>query len=127
MSHRTSTSTDAFRKHLKQREIIDVIGALVERSFAGASMPVTFRNNESGLADEQSKSRMRLFVPDLARALSIRRLIAPVRLDSSSLAEFVGRLSFPVFFVDANLRLITQTKGPCVQEKYCGKKRALSP
>jgi hypothetical protein len=81
--------TRFYREWAKPQQLVDHVTAVLDKSTTSVTLFGVFRHERDGLADDETKRRMRLIVPHIRRAVLIGSLID---LKSTETAMFVETL-----------------------------------
>lgn len=81
--------TRFYREWAKPQGLIDCINAVLDKSVTSAAMVCVFRHERDGIADDETRRRMRLVAPHVRRSVLIGRLI---NLKSTEAETFTGVL-----------------------------------
>jgi hypothetical protein len=98
--------TRFFKEWVEPQNWIDAIGATLEKSNSAYAAVSVIRHERDGLADDESRQRMRMIVPHLRRSVSISRIMESRARHGAALAETLDGLSAAVFLLDAAARIM---------------------
>lgn len=86
--------------------IADFISAPIEKSGGWAAMFGVFLHQSHGLADDETRRRMRLIVPHVRRAVLVGKVIERDRQQAASLEDTFDGLAAAMVLVDARGRVV---------------------
>ena len=86
--------------------VVDHIAATLDKSAAGMALVGVFRHARDGLANDETRRRMRLIVPHVRRAVLIGRVIELKSAESAAFADSFDGLAAGFFLVDADGRVV---------------------
>jgi DNA-binding CsgD family transcriptional regulator len=98
--------TRFYREWGQPQGLVDFLTVALERSMTTAALFGVFRKTRDGIADEDSKQRMRLISPHIRRAVLIGKAIDLKTAQAASLADTLDGLSAAMFLVQANGRIV---------------------
>ena len=120
--------TRFYKEWAQPQRLVDFTSAVLERSATSAAMFGVFRHERDGLADEQTKRRMRLIVPHIRRAVLIGRVIDLKTAEAATFADTLDGLSAGMFLVEETGRIVhanvsgyAMLDGASVLRAACGK------
>jgi DNA-binding CsgD family transcriptional regulator len=79
---------------------------VLDRSTTSVAMFGVFRHERDGLADDETRQRMRLVAPHVRRAVLIGRTIDLSQGEAASFADTIDGLAAGTFLVDENARIV---------------------
>jgi DNA-binding CsgD family transcriptional regulator len=95
-----------YKEWARPQGLVDFVSAVLDKSETSAAMFGVFRHERDGLADEETRQRMRLIVPHIRRATVIGKVIDLKSAEAASLADACDGLSAGMFLVDADGRIV---------------------
>ena len=98
--------TKFYRECVRPQGLVDVIGAVLDRTATSIAMLGVFRRRRDGLVDEDARRRMRLIVPHVRRAVLIGRTIDLRATESANLANAFDGIASGLFLLDAIGRIV---------------------
>ena len=98
--------TRFYKEWARPQQLVDFVGAVLEKSATGAAMFGVFRHERHGPADEEMRRRMRLIIPHIRRAALIGKVIDLKTAETNSFADTVDGISAGMFLVDAGARIV---------------------
>jgi DNA-binding CsgD family transcriptional regulator len=98
--------TRFYREWAEPQGLVDFLTVALEKSMATAALFGIFRKTHDGIADEDSKRRMRLIAPHVRRAVLIGKAIDLKTAQSASFADALDGLSAAMFMVQTNGRIV---------------------
>jgi len=103
--------TRFYQEWARPQGLVDFVCAVLDKSATGAAMFGIFRHERDGLADSETRQRMRLVVPHLRQALAIGRSFEGKAAEADLLADTLDGLAAGIFLVDAAGRLAHANAG----------------
>ncbi|HET7716679.1 MAG TPA: helix-turn-helix transcriptional regulator [Bauldia sp.] len=98
--------TRFYKEWGRPQGLVDFITVALEKSMTSAALFGIFRKTPDGVADEDSKRRMRLIAPHIRRAVLIGKAIDLKAAQTASFADTLDALSAAMFMVQANGRIV---------------------
>jgi DNA-binding CsgD family transcriptional regulator len=98
--------TRFYQEWARPQGLVDFVCAVLDKSVTRAALFGVFRHQRDGLADEETRRRMRLIVPHLRQALAIGRIVEGKTAQVATFADALDGLSAGLFIVDAAGRLV---------------------
>jgi DNA-binding CsgD family transcriptional regulator len=99
-------ATRFYREWARPQGLVDFISAVLDKSTTSAAMFGVFRHERDGVADGETRRRMRLIVPHIRRAVLIGRLIDLKKAEAATFADALDGISAGMLLVDANARIL---------------------
>jgi len=99
-------ATRFYREWARPQGLVDFITAVLDKSTTSAAMFGVFRHERDGVADDDTRRRMRLIVPHIRRAVLIGRLIDLKKTEAATFADALDGISAGMFLVDASARIV---------------------
>jgi DNA-binding CsgD family transcriptional regulator len=128
MPHAEFRQTRFFKEWVQPQNWIDAIGATLEKSNSAYSAVSVIRHVRDGIADPESRERMRMIVPHLRRSVTISRIMDAKERHGAALAETLDGLSAAVFLLDpvgrimhANAHALTMIAEAAIVRSAAGK------
>ena len=81
--------------------LVDFVSATLEKTTTNAAMFGVFRHERHGVADQETRHRMRLIVPHIQRAVLIAKVIDFKQDEAAMMADTLDRFSAAIILVDA--------------------------
>lgn len=106
MPYHEFLETRFYKEWGKPQELVDHIAATLDKSAAGMALVGVFRHARDGLANDETRRRMRLIVPHVRRAVLIGRVIELKNAESAAFADSFDGLAAGFFLVDADGRVV---------------------
>lgn len=106
MPYEEFLETRFYNEWAKPQRLVDHVTVALDKSATSVAMFGVFRHERDGLADEDTRARMRLIAPHVRRAVLIGRAIDLKTTRDASLAETVDGLAAGMFLVDAGGRIV---------------------
>jgi hypothetical protein len=98
--------TRFYREWVRPQGWIDNVFAILEKSKTSIVVFAAFRHERDGLADDNSRSRLRLITPHLRRAALIGKVIDLKAVEATTFADMLDGLSAGIFLVDGAGRIV---------------------
>jgi DNA-binding CsgD family transcriptional regulator len=98
--------TRMYKEWARPQGLVDFVSALLDKSVTSVAMFGVFRHERHGLADDETRRRMRLLVPHIRRAVLIGRVIDTKTAETATFADALDGLSAGMLLVDANGRIV---------------------
>ena len=98
--------TRFYNEWAKPQGLVDFVSAVLDKSATSVAMFGVFRHRTDGLANEETRRRMRLVVPHIRRAVLISRLIDLRQTEAAAFADTFDGLSAGLFLVDARGQIV---------------------
>lgn len=95
-----------YQEWARPQGVVDFVSALLEKSSSGASMFGVFRHERDGLVDEPARTRMRLIVPHIRRALLVSKTMEMRAAEVATMASAFDGLNAGLFLVDDDARVV---------------------
>jgi DNA-binding CsgD family transcriptional regulator len=95
-----------YKEWARPQGLVDFITAVLDKSTTSAAMFGVFRHERHGLANDETRRRMRLIVPHIRRSTLIGKVIDLKAAEAASLADACDGLSAGMFLVDADGRIV---------------------
>jgi hypothetical protein len=106
MPHTEFQQSRFFKEWVQPQNWIDAICATLEKSNSAYSAVSVIRHVRDGIADQESRERMRMIVPHLRRSVTISRIMDAKERQGAALAETLDGLSAAVFLLDPTGRVM---------------------
>jgi DNA-binding CsgD family transcriptional regulator len=84
----------------------DALCSTLEKTNTSYAAVSVIRHERNGLADEQARSRMRLILPHVRRAVLIGKVLDLTKIEAAQLADTFDGLAAGTFLADANGRIV---------------------
>lgn len=97
--------TRFFKEWVQPQGLVDTAVAVLEKTTTGYAVFGVFRDQHSGLVDEEVRRRMELLVPHIRRAVLIGGAMARKDAESAALSDTLDVLAAGTFLVDGRGRL----------------------
>ena len=98
--------TRFYHEWVKPQGLVDFVSAVLDKSATTAAMFGVFHYERDGLVDDDTRTRMRLIVPHIRRAVLIGRLIDLKAAESASFADTLDGMSSGLCMVDGTGRIV---------------------
>lgn len=98
--------TRFFREWAKPQRLVDFVGTVLDKSAISVTMFGIFRHERDGVADEQTRRRMRLLAPHVRRSILIGKIIDLKSAEAAAFADTLDGLAAGMFLVDAEARIV---------------------
>jgi DNA-binding CsgD family transcriptional regulator len=98
--------TRFYREWAKPQGLVDFVSIFLEKTAAKAAMFGVFRHQRHGVADQETRRRMRLIAPHLRRAAMISKVVSLKQTEAASLTEAMDGLRAGVILVDAESKIL---------------------
>jgi DNA-binding CsgD family transcriptional regulator/PAS domain-containing protein len=98
--------TRFYNEWVKPQGMVDFVSAVLDKSATTAAMFGVFRYERDGIADDETKARMRLLAPHVRRAVLIGRLIDLKTAESASFADTLDGMRSGLCMVDGAGRIV---------------------
>ena len=98
--------TRFYHEWVKPQGLVDFVSAVLDKSATTAAMFGVFHYERDGLVDDDTRTRMRLIVPHIRRAVLIGRLIDLKSAESASFADTLDGMSSGLCMVDGMGRIV---------------------
>jgi len=98
--------TRFYKEWARPQQIVDFVGAVLEKSATGAALFGVHRHEREGPADNEMRRRMRLIIPHIRRAALISRVIDLKRTEATTLIDLLDGISAGMFLVNASGRIV---------------------
>lgn len=98
--------TRFYKEWAKPQHLVDHVSAVLDKSLTSVALFGVFRHERDGLANDETRRRMRLIVPHIRRAVLIGRLVDLKTDEAAMLAETLDGLSAGMFLVDAGGHIV---------------------
>src|SRR5262249_32815902 len=95
-----------YREWAEPQGWVDVAVAVLDKSATGCAYLSMSRDRESGMVDATMRERMALVVPHVRRAVVIGKAVEFKRAESATVIDVLDELSFGLFLIDANGRIM---------------------
>ncbi len=95
-----------YQEWARPQGLVDFVCAVLDKSATGAALFGVFRHERDGLADGETRRRMRLIVPHLRQALAISRVMEGKTAEATAFADALDGLAAGMFIVDAAGHLV---------------------
>ena len=90
----------------KPQGLVDFIASALDKSVTSVAMFGVFRHERDGVANDETRRRMRLVVPHVRRSVLIGRLIDVKTAEAENFSGALDSLSAGMFLVDAAGRIV---------------------
>jgi DNA-binding CsgD family transcriptional regulator len=94
-----------YHEWCKPLGICDSVWTFLEKSVTAAAAVAVLRHERQGLADEDTRTRMRLLAPHFRRAVAIAKVIDLHKVEAAAMADSLDGLASAMFLVDAAGRI----------------------
>lgn len=94
-----------YHEWCKPLGICDSIWTFLDKSVTAAAALAVLRHERQGVADEDSRARMRFLAPHFRRAVAIAKVIDLHKVEAAALADSLDGLASAMFLVDAEGRI----------------------
>ena len=101
MPYREFLETPFYRERARPQGPVDCVSAVLDKSVTGAALFGVFRHEGDGMADDETRQRMRLIVPHIRRAVLIGRHVDLRAVEAATFADTLDGLSAGMCLVDA--------------------------
>jgi len=98
--------TRIYQEWARPQGLVDMVAAVLDRTATGATLFGVFRDHRHGLADDDTRARMRQIVPHIRRAMLIARAVEMKTAKADALAETLDGLSAGTFLLDQDGRMV---------------------
>ncbi len=98
--------TRFYKEWARPQGLVDFVTALLDKSVTSTAFFGVFRHERDGIADDETRRRMRLIVPHIRRAVLVGRLIDLKQAEAATLADALDGLSAGMCLVDADGRIV---------------------
>ncbi|MEQ1522241.1 MAG: helix-turn-helix transcriptional regulator [Aestuariivirga sp.] len=106
MPYNEFLETRFYKEWGKPQQLVDHIAATLDKSAAGMALFGVFRHERHGLANDETRRRMRLVVPHVRRAVLIGRVMEFKSTEVAAFADTLDSLAAGVFLVDVERRVM---------------------
>ncbi len=93
--------TRFYKEWVQPQGIVDCVNTTLDKSISSVTLFGIFRHERDGLANDQTRHRLRLIVPHLRRSVLIGKVIDLKTAEAAAFADSVDGLSAGMFLVDA--------------------------
>ena len=98
--------TRFYKEWARPQGLVDFVCAVLDRQATRAAMFGIFRHRRDGLADAETRRRMRLIVPHIRRAVAIGRIVECKNAEAAIFADALDGLTAGLFLVDTAGRIV---------------------
>jgi len=98
--------TRFYKEWVRPQGLVDCVVCVLDKSATGAALVGVFRHERDGIADEETRRRMRVIAPHLRRAALISRAIDLKTTEAATFADTLDRIKAGMFLVDAAGRIV---------------------
>jgi DNA-binding CsgD family transcriptional regulator len=98
--------TRMYKEWARPQGLVDFVSAVLDKSVTSAAMFGVFRHERDGVADDETRQRMRLIVPHIRRSTLIGKVIDLKAAEAASLADACDALTAGMILVDADGRIV---------------------
>jgi DNA-binding CsgD family transcriptional regulator len=98
--------TRFYREWFQPQGLVDFVGAALDKSAASISIFGVLRHQRDGIADEETRHRMRLIVPHIRRAALIGRMFDLKAGEVAAFADTFDGLGAGMYLVNPNGRIV---------------------
>jgi DNA-binding CsgD family transcriptional regulator/PAS domain-containing protein len=95
-----------YREWARPQGLVDFASAVLEKSATSVAMFGVFRHKSQGIVDDEMRTRMRLIVPHIRRAMLIGNAIDLKTAEAATFADTFDELTAGMLLVDANGRIV---------------------
>ena len=95
-----------YREWAQPQGWVDAANAVLEKTATSCAYLTVFRNETSGMVDDEMRRRMRLIVPHVRRAVRTGRVIDLTQAEAATFADILDGLSPAIFLVDAEGQIV---------------------
>ena len=106
MPYEEFLETRFYKEWARPQGLVDFVTALLDKSVTSAAFFGVFRHERDGVADDETRRRMRLIVPHIRRAVLVGKLIDLKQAEAATLADTLDGLSAGMCLVDADGRIV---------------------
>jgi DNA-binding CsgD family transcriptional regulator/PAS domain-containing protein len=106
LPHEEFLETRLYREWARPQGLVDLVCAVLDMQATRAAMFVIFRHARDGLADAETRRRMRLIVPHVRRAVATARILDCKIAESAAFADALDGLAVGLFLVDEVGRIV---------------------
>lgn len=98
--------TQFYKEWVQPQGLVDFVSAVLDKSVNNAAMFGVFRSEREGIADDETRARMRLIVPHIRRAVLVGGLIDHKSAEAATFADTLDGLGAGICLVDATGRIV---------------------
>ncbi|QWG21563.1 LuxR family transcriptional regulator [Bradyrhizobium sediminis] len=98
--------TRIYKEWVQPQGLVDFVSAVLDKSMTTAAFFGVFRHERDGIADADTRRRMRLIVPHVRRALLVGRLIDLKSAEVATFADTLDGLNTGICLVDSSGRIV---------------------
>ena len=98
--------TPFYQGWAKPQGLVDFISCKIDRSATSAAFFGVQRHESDGIADDETRERMRLLAPHIRRALSIGRVVDVGQTEAAIFVDILDGLGVGVFLMSASGRIV---------------------
>jgi DNA-binding CsgD family transcriptional regulator/PAS domain-containing protein len=98
--------TGFYQEWARPQGLIDFVSAVLDKSATSVALFGVFRHERNGIADDETRHRMRLIVPHIRRAVLIARTFDLKIAEAATFADTLDGLGAGLCLVDAEGRVI---------------------
>jgi DNA-binding CsgD family transcriptional regulator/PAS domain-containing protein len=95
-----------YREWARPQGLVDFLSAVLDKSTTSVALFGVFRHESQGVVDDEMRTRMRLVVPHIRRALLIGKTIDLKTAEAATFADTFDGLTAGMLLVDANGRIV---------------------
>jgi DNA-binding CsgD family transcriptional regulator len=106
MPRREFEQTRFYREWAQPQGFVDFVGAALDKSTASVAIFGVLRHQKNGVADDETRHRMRLIVPHLRRAALIGRMFDLKAGEAAAFADTFDGLGAGMYLVNPNGRIV---------------------
>lgn len=99
-------ATRFYREWVQPLGLVDCISTVLDKSVTNVAMFGVFRHERDGLANEDTRHRMRVIAPHIRRAVMIGRMFDLKAAEAATLADTLDGLSVGLFLVSPDARIV---------------------
>jgi DNA-binding CsgD family transcriptional regulator len=106
MDYKEFTESRFYQEWARPQGLVDFVTAVVDKTTTSVTMFGVFRHERDGLADDESRRRVKLLAPHIRRAVLIDRVIELKSAQAATFADTLDGLNAGMFLVDASGRIV---------------------
>jgi DNA-binding CsgD family transcriptional regulator len=118
MQYDEFTASRFYREWAQPQGYCDAVWAILEKSASAAASISILRHDRDGLADDETRGRLRLLAPHFRRAVAIGRVIDLHKVEAAALADTLDGMAAGKLLVDAQSRIVrANSKGTALLDQ----------
>jgi DNA-binding CsgD family transcriptional regulator len=94
--------TRFYKEWARPQGLVDVVASVLDKSVTGAALFGVFRHERDGIANDETRRRMRLIVPHIRRAMVMGRLVELKTAEAATFTATLDRLSAGMCLIGAD-------------------------